>query len=465
MMTIKSSSTEIESRPVQRLLVPFAHFAQMESAGSLALLSATIAALILANSRLSHVYSSLLQFPMGGHFGGASFDWTLRDLIDDALMALFFLLVGLEVKREILAGQLATARRAMLPLLGAIGGVLAPAIIYWTLNRSGEGARGWGIPIATDIAFALAIVVLFGKRVPVGLRMFLLTLAVVDDIAGVLVIAVAYSGEINSTYLAVAFLLFLFCLGLNRLGVVSLTAYLGTGAAMWLALYGAGVHATLAGIALALAIPYEASLPYEGLLASERDRLSEIVSSVEKVHRLSREARGLLRSVRIRIRLLESPLERMEAKLHPWVSFAILPLFALANAGVSLSDLRADTVWTQPIFYGVLLGLLIGKPLGITLICWIAVRLRIADLPAEVGWKQLHAVAWLGGIGFTVSIFIADLAFESQKQYTISRVAIFAASICAAAVGALLLSRIRPDARMPGQPRTIPEEESGEECA
>ena len=458
-MSLRSSIAAMETRPVQRLMEPFARFARMESAGSLALLSATIAALMLANSRLATSYAAALEFPMGGHIGDAVYDWTLRDTVNDALMAVFFLLVGLEVKREILAGQLATARKALLPLLGAMGGVAAPALIYLAINHSGPEARGWGIPIATDIAFALAIVALFGKRVPLGLKMFLLTLAVVDDIAGVLVIAVVYSGELDSAYLGIAFLVFLFSLGLNRLGVVSLTPYLVTGAALWVALSAAGVHATLAGIALALAIPYQGPLLSEAFLESEGNRLTEIVRSADKGRPLSVEARRRLRSIRMHIRMLESPLERMEAKLHPWVSFGILPMFALANAGVSVHELRADAVCTQPIFYGVLLGLLIGKPLGITLACWIAVRLGVAELPAEVGWKQLHAVAWLGGIGFTVSIFIADLAFDSQGQYTISRVAIFAASICAAAIGAMLLSRVHPAERGARRSRADSEEQ------
>lgn len=436
----------VEGRPVQRLVASFARFAQTESTGSIALLSATLGALVLANSRFSSAYQRFLELSISGSIGNIGVHWHLQEFVNDALMAPFFLLVGLEVKREILSGQLASARRAMLPLLGALGGVVIPATIYWGWNPSGLEARGWGIPIATDIAFALAIVGAFGKRVPVGLKMFLLALAVVDDIAGVLIIAVAYSSDLRLGYLALALTLIFVALVLNRTGVVSLAAYLGIGLALWFAFLASGVHPTIAGVVLALAIPAEGLLPQEDFLEKQRNRLAEIARSSETGHPLSRDARGILHRIRSSIKVLESPLDRMENRLHPWVSFGILPLFALANAGIPLRDVQANSVFAQPVFYGILLGLLIGKPLGITLACWIAVRLRIAELPPAVRWRDLHAVSWLGGIGFTVSIFIADLAFESPWLYTISRMAIFAASTGAAAIGAAALaaSYLRP---------------------
>lgn len=440
--TVRASLPTIDTRPAQRLRASFARFALTESAGSIALLSATAGALLLANSHWAGGYREMMEFPMSGSLGHTSIHWTLQEFVNHALMSLFFLLVGLEVKREIVAGQLATARRALLPLLGALGGVVAPALIYWALNPAGLATRGWGIPIATDIAFALAIVGLFGRRVPVGLKMFLLTLAVIDDIAGVLVIATAYSGQIHAGYLLLGLALLLVALGLNRAGVVSLGAYLGIGFALWCAFYASGIHATLAGVVIALAVPSRGLLPAGDLLEKERDRLAEIAHAAEPGHALSREARRLLHGVRGTIKVLESPLDRLENRLHPWVSFAILPLFALVNAGIPIRDVEADAVFRQPVFYGVLLGLLLGKPIGITLTCWIAVRLRLAALPDGVGWRELHAVSWLGGIGFTVSIFIADLAFGSVEFYTISRMAIFAASLLAAAIGAGILARI-----------------------
>lgn len=461
MRNVKTFPPAIETHPVQRLMVSFARFAQMESAGSIALLFATITALVLANSHFADTYRHFIEFPMSGSFGHFSVRWNFQEFVNDALMAYFFLLVGLEVKREILVGQLATARRALLPLLGALGGVVAPALLYWAVNRSGPEAAGWGIPIATDIAFALATVGIFGSRVPVGLRMFLLTLAVIDDIAGVFVIAVAYSGQLHLQYLALACLLFLIALGLNRAGVISLATYLVIGVALWVAFYASGVHATLAGVAIALAIPAEGLLPSENFLEEQRDRLTEVARSAEMGHPLSREARRRLHRIRSSIKVLESPLDRMESRLHPWVSFGILPLFALVNAGVSLRDVQSESVLTQPMFYGIMLGLLVGKPVGIMLACWIAVRLRLAELPVNVRWRELHAVSWLGGIGFTVSIFIADLAFRSSKQYTISRIAIFAASLCAASIGAAMLAVVYPRSPRRRKPGVDMEPDSG----
>lgn len=435
-------------RPVRRLIEPFTRFAQLESSSSIVLLLATIAALALANSHFAAAYDAFLQFPIGASAGSTSFQWTVHDWVDDALMAVFFLVVGLEVKRELLIGELASVRRAFLPVLAAFGGVLAPALIYVALNVHGPDARGWGIPVATDIAFSLAVLKLFGSRVPIGLKIFLASLAIVDDIAGVLIIAVAYTRQLHLWYFALVILLFLVCLLLNRLGVARLSVYMIVGVALWWAFHASGLHPTLAGILLALAIPSRTFIHANGFLDRGRTRLQQFEEAVERAGPQSHEVREPLHKLRTGLEWAESPLDRLQSTLHPWVSFGIVPLFALVNAGISLHSLHAGTV-LQPAFLGIFLGLVLGKPLGITAFSWLAVRLRLAELPAGVRWIELHAVAWLGGIGFTVSIFIAGLAFVTEERYTTARIAVLAASACAAAIGAALLAftRIRAPRR------------------
>lgn len=431
---------QIDQRPVRKLVAPLLRFVQLESAGSVVLLLAAVAAVVMANSAFAPSYFSYLRYPIGLSAGSATFQWPVDLWINDGLMAIFFLSVGLEVKRELRVGELTSVRRALLPVLAALGGVIVPAILYTVLNQGGPGAGGWGVPIATDIAFSLAVLALFGSRIPLGLKIFLVTLAIVDDIAGVVVIATAYTRDLHWSYLAIAFLVFLGCLVLNRLGVKQLTVYLLAGIAMWWAMHASGVHATLAGVLLALAIPARTFLPPDTLLDRGKIRLDEFAKSVEQEGPLSRGARHQLHMIREGLELSESPLDRLQSALHPWVSFIIMPLFAFTNAGIPLRSVRGGSLIQDPVFYGVVLGLVLGKPAGITLFSWLAVRLRLADLPQGISWKQLHSVSWLGGIGFTISIFIAGLAFHADAQYTIARLAVLLASITAAAIGALLVA-------------------------
>jgi NhaA family Na+:H+ antiporter len=424
---------------MRRLIAPFLRFVQLESASSIVLLMASLVALVLANSALAPLYESLLRFPVGGTIGSFTFQWNLHEWINDVLMAIFFLLMGLEIKRELIKGELASLRRALLPVLAALGGVLTPALIYWVWNRGSENAHGWGIPIATDIAFSLAALSLFGRRIPLGLKVFLVTLAIVDDIAGVLVIATAYTRHLHYAYLLGAMLLFGLCLLMNRAGVIRLSAYLAVGLLLWCALHASGIHATLAGVLLAFAMPAQGILPADTLLERGRQRLDQFAVSVERAGPSSREARRHLHRLRAGIERYESPLDRLERVLHPWVSFGIVPLFAFANAGIPVKELSGGAA-LDPVFLGIFLGLVLGKPIGITLFSWVAVRLGVAELPYGVSWRQLHAAAWLGGIGFTVSIFIAGLAFNTEDQYALARLAVFAASTVAALVGICLLA-------------------------
>lgn len=433
------SLPQIDPRPVRRLVAPFLRFVQLESAGSIVLLLAAIAALVLANSSLADLYFAFLKFPVGISAGAAAFQWPVHHWVNDGLMTIFFLTVGLEVKRELLVGELASLKRALLPVLAALGGVVAPALIYFALNHRGPAVSGWGVPIATDIAFSLAVLAIFGNRVPLGLKVFLVTLAIVDDIAGVVVIATVYTREIQPVYLAAAGLLFLVCLLFNRLGVRQLSIYLTVGVLLWWAMQQSGVHATLAGVLLALAIPSRSFIEPGTLQERGKLRLDEYAKMVEHGGPASHEARRQLHLIQEGIELSESPLDRLQSALHPWVSFVIMPLFAFTNAGIALGTMQGGITF-DPVFCGILSGLVLGKPLGITLLSWIAVRLRLAELPRGILWRQLHAVSWLGGIGFTISIFIASLAFETEQQYTLARIAVLAASLCAAGIGTVLVA-------------------------
>jgi Na+:H+ antiporter, NhaA family len=420
------------------VLSPFARFINLESGSSVALLLATAIALLMANSRFEVFYNAALQFPIGLDAGPVAFRLSVRMWVNEILMSFFFLAMGLEIKRELFDGELASVRRAMLPVVAAIGGMLFPALLYLALNFSGPYAKGWGIPIATDIAFSLAVLRLFGARIPIGLKVFLVSLAIADDIGGVVVIATAYVRELHLKMLIVAAALSVVCLLMNRLRITWVSMYLSVGAVIWWALKGAGIHPTLAGIVVAFAIPSRHRLTPEAVGADGKDSLRQLEKVVLYSDSQRHELREFLGRVRDRFEMAESPLDRLQYRLQPWISFAVMPIFALANAGVPLRGFRTEDI-LRPSFLGILLGLLIGKPMGITLFSWLAVRYRLAVLPQRVSWKQLHAVSWLGGIGFTISIFIAGLAFEAGELYTIACVAVFSASLCAAFVGAILI--------------------------
>jgi NhaA family Na+:H+ antiporter len=430
--------------PIIRILRPFQAFAENKIAGGILLLVCTAAALLWANSPWAGQYAALWHTNLSVSLAGRTLSHDLHFWVNDLLMAVFFFVVGLEIKREVLVGELASVRKAALPIAGAIGGVVVPALLYASLNARGAGAAGWGIPMATDIAFALGVLNLLGDRVPFGLQIFLTALAIVDDIVAVLVIAIFYTARIDWTLLGGAAL----CLGalflLGRLGARRPLTYAVGGAILWLLVLGSGVHATVAGVALALVVPARTPLHFRDFVRRAGAILARAEQSADPNENLiaSEDQQAALHALEEACESVQPPLHRMEHALHPWVTFFIMPVFALANAGVPLSSDIASTLG-EPITLGVVIGLLLGKPLGITLAAWMAVRSGLAALPDGSTWPRLHAVGWLAGIGFTMSLFIAGLAFQDEAMLNLAKVGILAASLLAGIVGSAIFFRVR----------------------
>jgi len=355
---------------MRNILAPIREFLKLQSSGGILLLGAAILALVFANTPLDTIYRELVRLPVAVRVGPLEIAKPLLLWVNDGLMAVFFFLVGLELKREVREGELSDWRKVVLPAVGAIGGMAVPALLYIGFNSGNADAlRGWAIPAATDIAFALGILGLLGNRVPTGLKVFLVSLAIFDDIAAILVIAFFYTSELSVVALTVGAACLVVLFALNRRGVVSTVPYALVGLVMWVAVLKSGVHATLAGVLLAMFIPLH------DRAAPER-----------------------------------SPLRELEHDLHPSVAYVILPLFAFANAGVNLGTVGASVL--HPVSVGIAAGLFIGKQFGVFGACWLAIRLGLAKLPEGVGWRQLYGAALLCGVGFTMSLFIATLAFE-----------------------------------------------------
>jgi len=420
--------------PVDRLLEPIARFLHVEAASGIVLLTATLLALGLANSPLGPAFVALWKTPVAFSIGGFELDHSLKHWINDGLMAVFFFVIGLEVKRELVLGELRDPRRAALPIVGALGGMIAPAAIYLALQWGEPAERGWGIAMATDIAFVVGCLALLGSRVPASLRVMLLSLAIVDDIGAILVIAVGYTESLDGVALSLAVAGLAFVLGLSYLGVRALLVYFAVGASVWLAFHESGIHATLAGVILGVMTPAR-PIVSASLAAKAFRRASEFLRGDPEPPRYA------LRQVEATAREAVSPLERLETALHPWVSFVIMPLFALANAGVVLSP---DALG-EPVALAVAAGLMLGKPLGVVGFAFVAVRLGIARLPAELDWGVLVGAGFLAGIGFTMALFIAGLALDGPLLDA-AKVGILGASAACGAIGMALL-RARLPAR------------------
>lgn len=420
-----------------RLREGFAEFLHTEVAGAVVLLVATVAALLIANSPLHEAYAGFWHTEAGVFFGHHVFREDLVHWVDDALMALFFFVVGLEIKREVLVGELSDRRKAMLPVIGAVGGMIAPALIYLALNANGPAAHGWGIPMATDIAFAVGVMALLGDRVPSGLKVFLVALAIADDIGAILVIAIFYTSGVSWVWMAWAAVAFVVLVALNRFHVDGPAPYFLVGLFLWFAVLHSGVHATIAGVLVAMTIPATAKLGPLDFTSRTRVRLAEIeAADVPDAHVLQGDEQQLS-AMEIRRDALRTaaPLQRLEFALHPLSTFVVLPLFALGNAGVRLVGVDLKAVLTSPLALGIIVGLVLGKPLGISLASWLAVKTHVADLPEGVSWRSLVGAGMLGGIGFTMSLFVASIAFRGQAFTDAAKGAILFASVAAGLIG------------------------------
>ncbi len=425
-----------------RVTDPLEAFLKAETASGLLLLAATILALVLANSALEPLYRNVLHLHVTFALGPLALDMSLHHFINDGLMALFFFVVGLELKREFLAGQLARPSQAILPVAAAVGGMVVPALLYLLFAGKGVEARGWGIPMATDIAFAIGALVLLGSRAPRALMGFLLALAIVDDLGAVLVIALFYSSGLNLGALGAAggFLALLWVLNLG--GVRRPLPYFLIGGGLWLAMLPSGIHATLAGILTAFAVPATSRLDTRDFTS----RLKQLAGGFEKEERPGEDLLhtpaqyALIHALEKNIHAVEPPLMRLEHILHPWVALVIIPLFALANAGIPIDVPRLAETLTHPVTSAVMAGLVIGKPLGIVSAVGLLLWLRIGRLPPGMGFSHLIGVGFLAGIGFTMSIFIAELAFAAQPALlTLAKTGILAASLLSGILGYLWL--------------------------
>jgi Na+:H+ antiporter, NhaA family len=436
-------------RPAQR-------FMEVEAAGGLVMLAAAVVALVWANSPWSAGYDSLWETPVRLAAGSAAIELPLRDWVNDALMALFFLVVALEIKRELVVGDLRDPKVAALPAMAAVGGMVVPALLYLAANAGHDGSRGWGIPMATDIAFAVGVVSLLGRRVPTGAKLFLLTLAIVDDLGAIVVIAVFYTDDLSLPWLGLALLAVAGAVVLRRADVRHLMPYALLGVGCWIALHASGVHATVAGAAFGFLTPAWSFYDPRRLAPRARRLVDDIdaamaddVLDTGELERNDARMRDLVRLTRES----ESPLDRVVTTLNPWVSFAIVPLFALANAGVSLSgDALGDALGSR-VTIGVALGLLVGKPVGVFGATWLACRLGLGRLPGGTGWRHLFGVGVCAGVGFTVALFVTGLSFDDAQLIDDAKIGILGGSIVAGVLGYLVLRRARPPAPVAGQVR------------
>lgn len=420
---------------------PFEEFFKSQVAGGVVLLAITALALLLANSPWSDLYFRFWQLKLTIGIPPFALSKSLSYWINDGLMAVFFFVVGLEIKREFLAGELAGARQAALPIAAALGGMLVPAGLFFLAGPDAAQARGWAIPMATDIAFALGVIALLGDRIPRSLAILLTALAIVDDLGAIVVIALFYTGNLDLGALAAAAIFLVILVIGNRLGITTPNFYALIGLLLWIALLKSGIHATVAGVLIGMTIPVRARQA-PGQFEAEAGQLLASYKALGTIPGpfLHEEKLGTLLALEHACQRAMSPLQRMEHEMHHWVIFGVMPVFALANAGIALDMKELSVAIGHPVTIGIALGLLLGKPLGISLFAWLAVRLGLAELPAGVRWPQIVGLGLLGGIGFTMSLFITNLAFEETPDLVAAaKVGIFAASLLAGTLGYLIL--------------------------
>ncbi len=428
----------------KKVLTPFEEFLHAQTTTGLILIVMTVIALILANTSLYEAYSHFFHINIDFNVGSWTLSHSLHHWINDGLMAIFFFLIGLEIKREITAGELSNLKVAILPILAAIGGMVFPALIYTSLNYGTVGAAGWGIPMATDIAFAISALVLLGKRVPTALVTFLVALAIVDDLGAVIVIALFYTDTINMMSLGLAGLMFLTMLAFNRFGIHMLLPYFIVGLLMWFFMLESGVHATIAGVLAALAIPSTPKRVPSTLTKQTKKLLDEYDQyPVNENYQINEEQKRILSEIKHKIDEVETPAARLEHNLHLPIALIIIPIFALANAGIKIDFSSISTTIVEPVSLGIILGLIFGKVIGIFGVSYVAVKLKIAQLPKDSSMNQVFGVAFLGGIGFTMSIFVADLAFINNPELIFqAKIGILTASLFSGLFGYIWLRTI-----------------------
>lgn len=428
----------------KRIATPLEHFIHAQTTTGLVLMCMTVLALILANSPLADAYAHFFHMKIDLNIGEWKLSHTLHHWINDGLMAIFFFIIGLEIKREILAGELSNIKVAILPILSAIGGMLIPALIYLSINYGGEGAKGWGIPMATDIAFAISALVLLGNRVSQPLVTFLIALAIVDDLGAVIVIAVFYTEQIQYAPLMLSGITFLIMVAFNRSGIHAVLPYFIVGMFLWFFMLESGVHATIAGVIAALTIPSKPKRAPVEFARHTRNLLDEYENyPVTTDHVMHEKQKAILQNIKDRIDNTGTPASRLEHGLHLPVALIVIPLFALANAGIAIDFSSIGETILEPVSLGIVAGLVLGKVIGIAGVAWLAIKLGIAKLPENSSMSQIFGVAFLGGIGFTMSIFVADLAFIGDAALVFqAKVGILAASLFAGLFGFFWLRNV-----------------------
>lgn len=417
------------------------NFIRAESFSGIFLFFCAVSAMIVANSPLADVYKHFWEQPFGFSFAGRFYGFSIHDWINDVLMSIFFLMVGLEIKRELLFGDLSGFAKAAFPVIGAIGGMVVPGVIYYVMNAGTPSYHGFGIPMATDIAFALGVILLLGKRVPLALKVFLVTLAVADDLGAIAVIAIFYPSPegLHFSYLFVAFGIVAFLVVLNRFGVRRLDVYLGVGIILWFCVHHGGIHATIAAVALAFCIPVKPKIQSKDFIEVVR-QLMQVFVDKEKERKnilLDTEQMSAINELSHDFTKVQNPLLRLEHALQPLCAYIIMPLFAFANAGVNI---QAEVNFNiDHIMLGIILGLVVGKPLGILGLTFVCEKLKIASRPEGVTWSHIFGAGMLAGIGFTMSMFVSNLAFDDPSSADVAKVAILLASGIAGVVGSMFL--------------------------
>ncbi|ACL04617.1 Na+/H+ antiporter [Desulfatibacillum aliphaticivorans] len=422
----------------------FQRFIHKAASGSMPLFTAAVLAVIWANVS-PYWYREFWNTPLYFGIGGWNIEKTALNWINDGFMALFFFTVGMEIKREFLVGELASLKMALLPVTAALGGMLVPMLIYSLFNHGEPTFKGWGIPMATDIAFSLAVLSVFGKGIPVGLRIFLSALAIADDLGAVLVIALFYSSGISIMHLAAAVGLVACLYIANRLWVRNILVYIVLGIGIWLAVMGSGMHATIAGAITAMFVPARGRYDTDMFTEDAKKMLHRFEcaeTDCKESMMLDQEHLEAVLDIEMACRKVETPIQRMEYNLHSWVAYLILPVFALANTGLVIGEIDFTAAFTQPVTIGIILGLVAGKPAGIFLFSFLSEKILKTPLPKDVGWKHMAGVSMLGGIGFTMSLFISGLAFTRPEFASYAKVGIICGSLISAIAGFIVLKLV-----------------------